>query len=359
MSDPPESHLSAYDYIKTLLKTGELATKYAGLIDIKEHPEGGLIILNYTEKCQFEGAWDEVTTRCRGLIFDTTHWELAALPFSKFFNLDERPESSIDALPAESFAVHEKLDGSLGISYRRSGEIALATRGSFDSVQAIEGTKFLRAQAEFANIPDDLTCLFEIVVNSSVVSRYDFQGLVLLSAFNRLTGQELPWSEVTALAQKIACKTPTVYPFASLEQAIASRAALPAKFEGYVIRFESGMRVKVKGSTYLALVKVAAGLTFDRILWAMAEGRIEEFRRDVPEEFLKDVDGVITDIHRQAAILGAAATAVFETAPQGSDRKAFSSWAQTVPINIRKSMFNMYEKRSYNWYKHMRTARTD
>lgn len=63
--------IQALQHITTLLRTQELHAKYAGLIDIKTHPDGGLVLLNYTEECQFQGAWDEVTKYCRGLMIDT------------------------------------------------------------------------------------------------------------------------------------------------------------------------------------------------------------------------------------------------------------------------------------------------
>lgn len=246
-------------HITNLLRTQELRTKYAGLIDIKTHPDCGLVLLNYTEECQFQGAWDEVTRYCRGLMIDTQTWEIAALPFQKFFNLNEQAESCLEALPCEAFSVYEKLDGSLGITYRRGDEIALATRGAFDSEQAIQGTTLLNKQINTANIPNHLTCLFEIIIRgASCVSHYDVEGLILLSAFDRFTGQELNWTEVVQLADRLGCKTANIFPFGTLDEAISSRAKLPATFEGYVIRFESGFRVKVKGDAYLALSKIAS-----------------------------------------------------------------------------------------------------
>src|SRR5262245_25456886 len=100
-----------------LLRRGELLPRYRALVTAQEHPAGGLVILNYTHECQSQRAWDEVTMACRGLVVDTRTWEVAAWPFVKFFNVEERPETRVEALPQESFLVFEKLDGSLGISF--------------------------------------------------------------------------------------------------------------------------------------------------------------------------------------------------------------------------------------------------
>lgn len=345
--------IHALQRIVDLLQTQELQAQYAGLIDIKTHPSGNLVLLNYTEECQFQGAWDDVTRHCRGLMVDTDTWEIAALPFQKFFNLNEKAESALDVLPVEPFAVFEKLDGSLGITYRRGDAIALATRGAFDSEQALQGTALLNQQINTAHIPPHLTCLFEIILSSgNCISHYDFDGLVLLSAFNRQTGRELDWPDIVELANRLGCKAAHVFAFDTLHDAIASRARLPATFEGYVIRFQSGLRVKVKGDAYLALNKMISGLTHARILSALADGNIDHFRRDVPEEFLDDVDASIRHFVDQAAQYEARIDGYLALAPAGYDRKTFAVWVQeNVPSEFRPATFRKFGQQKINWFK--------
>src|SRR5262245_40537095 len=127
-----------------LLRSGELAKRYRGLVIQQEHPAGGLVVLNYTRECQYAAAWDEVTTACRGLMIDTRAWQVAAWPMPKFFNVNERPETQLEALPREGFHVFEKLDGSLAVLFRDADGPAIASRGSFTSEQAVRGTGFLR-----------------------------------------------------------------------------------------------------------------------------------------------------------------------------------------------------------------------
>lgn len=258
-------------------------------------------------------------------------------------------------MPREAFSVYEKLDGSLGISYRHGNKIALATRGAFDSVQAVQGTDFLNQQLNTAHIPEHLTCLFEIIISSqNCVSHYDFDGLILLSAFNHLTGHELDWTEVIQLAEKLGCKTATVFPFGTLDETIASRARLPATFEGYVIRFESGLRVKLKGDAYLALNKIASGLTHTRILAALADGSIDSFRREIPEEFSADVTAAIERFSLEAAQLEAQLEAYFVLSPSSGDRKNYAHWVQAnVPKEFRPSIFRKLSRQKINWFREL------
>ena len=65
--------------------------------------------------------------------------------WEKFFNLEERPETALPALPPGPFEVFEKVDGSLGILYHAGDGPALASRGSFTSDQALRGTRLALA----------------------------------------------------------------------------------------------------------------------------------------------------------------------------------------------------------------------
>ena len=261
------------------MRLGRLATDYEGLVAVKAGPSG-LGILNYTDLCQRVGAhnpavWDEVTRFCRGLILDTRTWTVAAWPFSKFFNVGETAETQPEALPKESFTVFEKVDGSLGVLYRgEDGQLAVASRGSFTSDQAIRGTAMLRQLANLDEIPDNLTMVFEIVFteNNSTV-KYDFDGLVLLAIFNRETGEELAWSEVESWAGRLGCRLPKVYQFGSLAELLRGRDDLGSNVEGFVVLFASGLRAKLKGEWYLDHHRQAWGLSEKTVLEALATGR--------------------------------------------------------------------------------------
>lgn len=349
-----------FQKIVELLRSGELATRYGGLVAVQEHPAGGLVLLNYTEECQYQRAWDEVTSWCRGLIIDTNSWGIAALPFPKFFNLGERPEISQEALPREPFVVYEKLDGSLGISYRRGEKVALATRGSFTSREARRGTAFLHRLKNVEAMPTSWTFLFEVICQDQrCVSRYDFEGLALLTVFNRGTGRELNRSEVQAWADRLGCRTPKVYPFGTLVEVVESRAKLPAHLEGYVIRFASGFRVKVKGDAYLALHRLVAGLTEERVLQEQCEGTGERFLRQVPEEFRAEIEQVMGGLQRRAEALETQALEWFEKAPKGEGRKRFAQWVQAqVPAHLRAALFQLLDNQASNWYRNLKIAQT-
>lgn len=100
----------------------------ARVVNMQHHRYAPLAIYNYGQKAQFDGIWDDVTCKTRGLIVNQATGEVVARPFEKFFNYATsfRPETQPENLPPFLPEVTEKLDGSLGVLYcvnglRRSG----------------------------------------------------------------------------------------------------------------------------------------------------------------------------------------------------------------------------------------------
>src|SRR5215469_13860409 len=117
-----------------------------GWVSKRQHPEFPYWVYNYTQKTTNERHWNPVTEQCRGLILDH-QGKIIARPFCKFFTVHEWTEVFGRDIPDEPFTVSDKLDGSLGISYiGPDGKAYIATRGSFESEQAIRGTAFLQKE---------------------------------------------------------------------------------------------------------------------------------------------------------------------------------------------------------------------
>jgi len=95
--------------LSDLLDPDELDAAIAdGLVRVQTHPaDSKLRIYNYTERCQFDRVWTDVTLTCRGLIVDDG--VVVARPFMKFFNYGEHDAGSLNLFaPVE---VTDKVDG--------------------------------------------------------------------------------------------------------------------------------------------------------------------------------------------------------------------------------------------------------
>ena len=161
------------------------------LIPRRPHPLLPLDIYNYSAAAQFMplSEWTEPMKDCRGLILDRVG-EIVGRPFRKFWNY----EQVLGEIPAtEPFTVWEKLDGSLGILYWWDGVPRIATRGSFESAQAICGTDMLHTLYSNSRLDSNYTYLFEIIAkhNRIVVDYGGRKALVLLAVIHTATGHEL------------------------------------------------------------------------------------------------------------------------------------------------------------------------
>jgi RNA ligase len=126
------------------------------MVSLKEHPNGELYLLNYTDRAQYSRYWTKETMSCRGLIVKGSPRDescvVVSRPFSKFANVPEYgPDSPFGELPlGTDFEVSEKVDGSLCVLYATGETYALATRGSFVSTQALAATKLW--QRTYSNV---------------------------------------------------------------------------------------------------------------------------------------------------------------------------------------------------------------
>ena len=259
-----------------------------GLIKAREHD--GLTIYNYTPRCQFDGAWDSVTTAARGLVY-TKDGRLLTRPFPKFFNHSE-PNGQVPPGLPDGVAV--KYDGALGISYHWRGRNRWTTRGSLTSKEGAEAERLWRIAGDGQCPNGDRpllgwTLLVEIVspVTRQVV-QHDFEGLVLLAARGISSGRYATRQELCALADLFGLAVADEVPVTTPAELAAAAAALPVDAEGWVARW-GDHRVKFKGTAYKAMARLIAGLNPRRYadLW-YAEATDQIAR--IPEEFRGDYE---------------------------------------------------------------------
>ncbi|MFI5828784.1 RNA ligase [Streptomyces sp. NPDC051578] len=267
----------AFLTLHDLLPAQELkAAIDAGHVTRKAHPELPLSIYTYTRTAQYERVWNQVTTRCRGLVADDTTSRIVALPLPKFFNVGEHESGQpyAPSLPDEPFEVYDKVDGSLAVVFHYAGTWRAASKGSFISEQATWAQRRLDGR-DTARLVPGVTYLAEVLYpqNRIVVDYGDRRDLVLLAAFGR-DGTEVPLAEAAGHWRGIGSVV-TVWPAMPLAEllALTESSTLPGgapatgtDAEGFVLRFASGVRAKAKIAEYVRLHKVLTGVT-ERDIW--------------------------------------------------------------------------------------------
>ncbi len=251
-----------------------------GFITCRPHPTHDLLIWNYTAKCQWERAWDDVTMQARGLI-TTSKGEIVARPFRKFMNYEEYQGT----IPVESFKVTEKLDGSLGILYFVDGKPFIATRGSFTSEQAIRATRMLQERYSAFEFLPYYTYLFEILYpeNRIVVDYRGMEDIVLLTVIHTEAGKEYDINNPTWVKM---WPFPLVKHYDGITDIAELRKLEGDNQEGFVIRFESGLRLKLKFAEYVRLHRLLTQINA-RVIWDLLRNNqsFDDLLNRVPDEF--------------------------------------------------------------------------
>lgn len=274
-----------------------------GYISARNHPHLPLTVFNYTPRAVYEPLWDNVTLRCRGLIADNSGLVVGNC-MHKFFNYGEKNAENIDL--SGPVQVTDKLDGSMGSVIFYHGELVVATRGSFESEQAIWAYEFIMRNKELHDAfkvicSENVTAVVEIIYpgNRVVVDYGDLEAVVFIGAIGNyeLTKGRQLWIPADTI---YSWPGPTVERFnaSSFEEALKMPPRLNK--EGIVIYFEdTGERLKIKQKDYLEAHKFIFNLTPRRIWNDLRNGKtVEDLLETAPDEFhqmVRDISSAILE----------------------------------------------------------------
>lgn len=274
------------------------ALQAARLVDLVADPASDLLIANYTAKAQYDNAWADhpILLDCRGTVIapdGTVH----AKPFRKFFNLGERSGTSAEELAALGTPdVSVKRDGSMITAWldTKQGRVRFATRGSFTSDQAKAAEAIWIARYADVELDSHYTYVFEYTApNNRIVVAYPDAQLTLIGLVKTVTGRESSYGVVRRMAAYLGVPGVVVE---NIDWATAHTLERP-NFEGFVLHWSDGTRVKVKLADYVRLHRLITGLN-ERTIWeALSTGTLEAIRSQVPEEFLPWIDDVVLGLH--------------------------------------------------------------
>lgn len=249
-----------------------------------------------------------------------------ATPFPKFFNAFERGE----IIPDQPFETFEKVDGSLIIIFWHAGEWKTATKGAFGSPQAQWAAARLKS-CDLSALRRGTTYLAEAVyAENRIVVRYTEDELVLLAAYDE-SGAELSFAALCETADSLGWRMVKRHRYDSVSQLLVEAQDLPRDEEGFVVRFDDGLRLKIKGAEYRRIHALISRIT-PLAMWEIMQAGddVAKVRKDIPEEFWTDFDAICALLARQL-------DAVVETARREAasvahnERQGRRSAAQSIP----------------------------
>ena len=233
---------------------------------IKKHPSENLYIVKY----KHVGLdWSQpYALDARGIVLDGNS-KVVSRPYKKFFNYGElrhREDLSEDIKSLSewdegvNYVGFEKLDGSLAVVSQYKGKMLYSSTGNLVGEFPDKFKKWFKKnlskeqKKELKSITRNYTLLFEYVSpNNRIVVRYEKEEMVLHGVIETKTGNEIINPMVVkALANSIGTDVAGIFQlpldrFLSLK----SQDLEDNMFEGFVVRFDSGKRVKIKMDDYV------------------------------------------------------------------------------------------------------------
>jgi len=275
----------------------------SSLVSAFFHPTLPLIGLNYTPVAHntlhaSPAGWTPALRLCRGIVFDRDG-RLVAKPFEKFFNYNEHEETK--RLPDEPFTATVKHDGHLGIIFEHGNEWHITTRGDFASRTSKVAAAMLKRYAQRGSWDDKLPCgtnlLVEIIhPQTKVHLRYRGERFVLIGAFERDTLRDLGQTELVKLGKALGLPVTERWAGDSIRELVALTQDLTVRNrEGYVVRFQSGLRVKFKFASYINLM-VEAKLSYAYLLNRILADNLEKMIGNLDEEIQDKARAMVADI---------------------------------------------------------------
>ncbi len=263
-----------------------------------------LVLYNYTDSCTFDRMWIPETLESRGTIYNKETNVIVSRAFPKFFNLNEHETTMVKNLNwGGKFTVFEKMDGSYGQLYSHKDQYRISTRGSFFSEQAEYATKMLHSKYNIKALEEfhKYSLKFEIIYpsNKIIIDYGDEEKLVLLGACRTWDGRECSWEEVTNIAKKCGFELPKVYEY-TLDDMLRLKEEIDwDRDEGWVVLFEDGTRVKIKGTKYLEMAKILSHMSPLAFWDAMMERRADDYLVTIPEEIREQAEEIYDTLKTQ------------------------------------------------------------
>lgn len=336
-----------------------------------EADRGDHVIFNYV--VSFDGAFPSPTTgdvaldreyailrECRGLTFCKNSGRILARKFAKFFNVNEKPETQAGLIDwSQPHVILEKLDGSM-ITPFWTGDLMdidadhlrwCTKMGLTDVAKPVED--YVAANPHYARysahvMANDCTPIYEWCTRKQkIVVDYPEDRLVLLAIRDNKTGAYRPYSELLkAEASGIEVVRALPGSVENIEQFMAEVRDLEG-IEGYIIRFDDGHMLKVKGAWYVQLHKTKELLQYEKDVLQL----IYEDRLDDAKAFMDDGDRERVEAFNDALIRAIDLTAarltqiVAEGRAVTTDKKSFVEYVRRLTLADQEQgiLFSIYD----------------
>ena len=318
---------------------------------------------------------------CRGLTFyDGSHgelsWTVAARKFHKFFNAGEKYEVDMNKVDVTvPHTILDKLDGSMITPFQPDLLHRLGTdasklewhtkMGKTDTADM--ALPFIEKNQQYARyaahvMASNYTPIFEFCSRKNrIVIDHPKDRLILLAMRHNETGEYIPYEEMRK-AETHGIEV-VQYHEGSVENMtkFVEETRTVEDVEGYVVRFDSGHMLKVKGDWYCTLHKAVSSLAQEKDVWKMIltdnvddikgalpedqRDRLDKFQSELTETSIDLADDLLVEFDVAIAALDKEDFEMFDNA-EAERKKMFAVkhvQDSKLDLRIRNLMFSLYD----------------
>lgn len=235
----------------------------------EKHLANGISSFNFSNKCFFNQAWDDINVKARGLFVKDDN-KVVARSYNKFFNIGERPETEMASLrenlvfPVCAYVKSNGFLTMISADPTEDGKLFIASKSTNEGDFAgyirdvLDKTLTTAQQEEFAEYlhKNDCTAVFECIdpIHDPHIVEYSHPHLVLLDlVYNDFNYSHAVYYTLIDVAGHFGfyCKvlSKVIANWQEFE-AFIDKWAARANIEGFVFEDADGFMVKYKTPWY-------------------------------------------------------------------------------------------------------------
>lgn len=275
----------------------------------------------------------QMRRECRGIIFCSQTGKIVRRPYHKFKNVNEAPETQHDKINlSQPHAILEKLDGSMICPFVINGEMIWGTKmGATDVAKPVE--EFVKNNPQYVSFANwmlamNLTPIFEWCSRKQrIVLDYNEDQLILTAIRHLHDGHYVNRESMIGFAED-GGNIPVVRAFepqTDMKDFLEYVHDLE-DLEGFVVRFDDGMMVKLKCHWYVQIHKAKEAILQDRnIVELILEEKLDDVKAHLTSEERDRLTVFESEFNHAFNWVVANTLAAFhEIEASGIDRKTFA-----------------------------------
>ena len=233
-----------------------------------------------------------VRRECRGLVFDP-EGNLINRRYHKFFNVNERDETAINAIDwTRPHVILEKLDGSMVSPCFVHKHLRWMTKMGITDT-SMEAEVFVASRPVYAELArhylkNGYTPIFEWCSNKNrIVLDYPEDRLVLTAMRDNITGNYVLQDALEAIGERYGIEVVKAWSHEQIQKmgTLIGIIREMEDAEGVVVRFDDGQMVKIKSDWYVRIHKVKSLLGQERdVVSLILKNELDDLLPILPED---------------------------------------------------------------------------